>query len=370
MPEYENKYHRAILQARQSIVKQGVPKDAERLLMRSYGKLIEDIASDFSEGEITEQRYTELTNAIRKRFTVLSRQLELVFEGSKRTVINKMMQAHLAGTAAVEASTGIALEVIFNGVPQQTLELMMLRRDLGAKDYKAVLKRNIVDAVDDIENYLRSAISRGVNARRMTQELSGIMASGNENVLKLVDNGKLTRSATRKALREGSISRNDYKAARSLIYETRRIVDTETLSALRTSNVICQQKSPVIKGSRWQVSTRHDGLRSSPDICDIYASADLFGLGKGVYPCGNVPSSAHPFCSCRISSVLKNPSEFDKPGYRTTRPNSVSQRELKQYMPDATDRSLEVTAKNVNGSLMQAYKVSTGDIFDEPIALN
>lgn len=268
MPDnYAEAYKTAILQARQSLIAEGVPKKAEQLLLKSYANLIEDIAKDLEQGDITEQRYTELVNAIRKRFKKLGRQLELVFETSKRTAINRMIQAHLHGVAAAEAATGLAVEVTFNDVTENVLSLMLARRGLNSKNYKAVIKRDLQAAAKDIDRYLESAITRGVNQRRMTQELAGILSQNNEEVLKLVDNGKLTRSATNKALREGDVSLSEYKDARSIIFETRRIVNNETLVALRTSNVICQAKSPVVKGSKWKTSTRHDGLRSSPDQC-------------------------------------------------------------------------------------------------------
>lgn len=38
-----------------------------------------------------------------------------------------------------------------------------------------------------------------------------------------------------------------------------------------------------------------------PDICDLHAKADLYGLGKGCYPRGLAPvPPAHPHCFCRV----------------------------------------------------------------------
>ena len=51
---------------------------------------------------------------------------------------------------------------------------------------------------------------------------------------------------------------------------------------------------------RWVLNSRH--LRY--DICDVYATVDMFGLGPGVYPKGKYPRRpAHPHCMCPIEPV-------------------------------------------------------------------
>src|SRR5690606_3258478 len=41
-----------------------------------------------------------------------------------------------------------------------------------------------------------------------------------------------------------------------------------------------------------------------PDICDLYANQNLYGLGPGGYPPDAVPSTPHPNCLCvRVAIV-------------------------------------------------------------------
>ena len=41
------------------------------------------------------------------------------------------------------------------------------------------------------------------------------------------------------------------------------------------------------------------------DICDVYAHADLHGLGKGIFPKDKFPKlPAHPHCLCRIKPIV------------------------------------------------------------------
>lgn len=45
------------------------------------------------------------------------------------------------------------------------------------------------------------------------------------------------------------------------------------------------------------------GSHPRPDICDLHARADLFGLGAGCYPKARAPvPTFHPFCRCRLRS--------------------------------------------------------------------
>lgn len=51
------------------------------------------------------------------------------------------------------------------------------------------------------------------------------------------------------------------------------------------------------------VEVRLNPRHPLPDICDLHARADMFGLGPGIYPKGRAPVPPwHPFCWCRLSS--------------------------------------------------------------------
>ena len=64
---------------------------------------------------------------------------------------------------------------------------------------------------------------------------------------------------------------------------------------------------------KWRMSQSHPVT----DICDLYAGADLYGMGPGVFPKGKVPElPAHPHCMCYLrplmSGSLKLKSETPK----------------------------------------------------------
>ncbi len=54
---------------------------------------------------------------------------------------------------------------------------------------------------------------------------------------------------------------------------------------------------------QWKLGSRHP----DEDICDMYAGADLYGLGAGVYPKDRVPDCpAHPNCLCHLTPIYES----------------------------------------------------------------
>ena len=52
---------------------------------------------------------------------------------------------------------------------------------------------------------------------------------------------------------------------------------------------------------KWVMSTRHP----FEDICDLYANADLYGMGVGIFSKDKVPTlPVHPNCMCHLRPVI------------------------------------------------------------------
>ena len=52
---------------------------------------------------------------------------------------------------------------------------------------------------------------------------------------------------------------------------------------------------------KWKLSNRH----SCDDICDLYACADLWGMGKGIFPKDKLPKlPVHPNYMCRVVPIF------------------------------------------------------------------
>lgn len=85
----------------------------------------------------------------------------------------------------------------------------------------------------------------------------------------------------------------------SVKYNALRLARTETSNAYRLGHALGAQKSAIVKGIKWELSRSHP----EKDICDQWATQDLYGLGPGVYPPDKLPPG-HPNCLCHLTDVL------------------------------------------------------------------
>ena len=85
----------------------------------------------------------------------------------------------------------------------------------------------------------------------------------------------------------------------SIKYNALRLARTETNQAYHKAQSISQQNSAIVKGVKWNLSPSHP----KEDICDTWATQDLYGLGPGVYPPGKQPED-HPNGLCFLTDVL------------------------------------------------------------------
>lgn len=93
-------------------------------------------------------------------------------------------------------------------------------------------------------------------------------------------------------------------------YFARRIARTELARAWHEGFIAKYNQDDDIVAYKWKLSSSHPVF----DICDFYANADLYGLGKGVYPKNKVPIlPAHPHCMCRLMPIVSGMIDNDEP---------------------------------------------------------
>lgn len=83
-------------------------------------------------------------------------------------------------------------------------------------------------------------------------------------------------------------------------YVAQRIIRTELSRAYSDGFVAKIMQDDDVVAVRLRLSTRHPVF----DICNLFAEADMYGLGKGVYPKDKMPPvPLHPHCMCRYEEV-------------------------------------------------------------------
>lgn len=93
-------------------------------------------------------------------------------------------------------------------------------------------------------------------------------------------------------------------------YIAERIARTEAARARYDAFIARYGEDDSVAAYKWTLGSRHP----VEDICDMYAEADLYGLGKGVFPKDKAPvCPAHPHCLCHYAPVYESEIEGRKP---------------------------------------------------------
>ena len=91
-------------------------------------------------------------------------------------------------------------------------------------------------------------------------------------------------------------------------YVAERIARTEAAKAWADGFFANALQDKHVIGFKWHLSSRHPVY----DICDMYAKADMFNLGAGVYPKDKTPPlPAHPHCLCRVAEVYRDEADLN-----------------------------------------------------------
>lgn len=133
-----------------------------------------------------------------------------------------------------------------------------------------------------------------------------------DNINRLAKNGapnKALQAAYNKLLE--AVQKGNEKAIEKAVevavneksrYVAERITRTEMARAWADGFIAKMQKDADIVAVKFKLSSRHHVF----DICDMYAKADMYGLGAGIYPKDKLPPlPVHPHCLCRYMEVIE-----------------------------------------------------------------
>ena len=133
-----------------------------------------------------------------------------------------------------------------------------------------------------------------------------------DNINRLAKNGapnKALQAAYNKLLE--AVKKGNEKAIEKAVevavneksrYVAERITRTEMARAWADGFLAKIKDDADIVAVKFKLSSRHPVF----DICDMYAKADMYGLGAGIYPKDKLPPlPVHPHCLCRYVEVIE-----------------------------------------------------------------
>lgn len=262
-------------------------------------------------------------------------QLYPVMDGMKESIVDDMVKGFMSGYI----NAGVAVGVDTGSIPYSSESISTAMQRAWAKDNlnlstrlhsrgKAVRK--------EVGDILKATIGKGNTNKKIASELfnRGVIDTADlpqfmDQVAKLPietsaeEKRKLLRKVQRQVskrttagLRAGYSevikaveSDNQQKLDKAIEiateektrYHAERIARTETARAYADGQVSRYKDDDDIVAFQWKLGTRHPVF----DICDFYANADLYGMGKGVFPKDKVPTlPAHPHCMCRLKPIV------------------------------------------------------------------
>lgn len=107
------------------------------------------------------------------------------------------------------------------------------------------------------------------------------------------------------------LTKEQRRRARQMLNNSRRIAFSEVHNARAEAEVQHFMTDPLIRAVRWRLSP--DRGTGGPDECDVLATADLYGLGPGVYPLNAVPTTPHPYDRCEREPVTRSTKRAGEP---------------------------------------------------------
>ena len=201
------------------------------------------------------------------------------------------------------------------GTVRQQMRYNAAWMDAARALYDGYDKRGDVVREQDLPKYIRQVRKAVTGDRKAIQTQKKALG----NIIRLGKNGapnKALRASYAKlvqAVQEGTEEQLE-KAVQVAVneksrYVAERIIRTEMARAYADGFWRKALDDTDVVAVKFKLGTRHPKF----DICDLYAGADLYRLGKGIYPKDKVPPlPVHPHCLCRYVELYAGEVDLSK----------------------------------------------------------
>lgn len=307
----------------------GTTKKLQLALEKSYKDLV-DILKLSGKESVKYDFYNAKKKNIGKIIDSLNKTIETDIKKAIKIYSSDASRVYRDTTKQYLKDAGVEISLkAYSTIPVEALYNVINRTWGDNLKFSDRVWKNTRHAKNSINLILSAGIARGQSAGSMSKELKRF----------LVDY-KLKPGETWHDIKNSVTKRG------SLNYNAKRLAITEINNSYRETQILHSKKSPIVLGLKWNLASSHP----IPDVCDVYAEQDLFGLGAGVYQGGAVPID-HPRGFCFLTDVLRPPEDWKKPK-EALKPRKLSDKEFNKVL-----EKKNITEGAVKANL-KAYKNS------------
>ena len=301
----ENAYIKSLLSAR-AITDFNMAKGEEAInsaLRKAYRDLSRLLELS-KPGTLTHAVYATHKKAIEKLITDMSISIKNNINYRIDKNVRDIVRGEIKNTKEYIKGSGysVDLEGVFGQVPQRAFANIVNRSYNGVK-LSGRLWRMDKYAKSGIQDLINAGVARGQSGVEMAKELRRFLVDPS------ITPGTSWTTKVRKSVHgKGTLN-----------YNAVRVVKTEVNNSYREAHVLSAVKNPLIKGVKWNLSTRHEVT----DICDVWSESNSYGMGTGVFHPAGVPID-HPMGDCYLTDVLRKPADWRKPKTLLSKTRRVS----------------------------------------------
>lgn len=288
----DEEYARDLLVARRDFLR--LRSRSELAIRQVYVRAADRIAEQLRDlrptvGGLTRRHLMVLEQALR-------READAIHDGVTRQVQGSMESAVALGARPIDRHLLRAIEEAH--VPVDVLKLQRGFAEVNRAAVEALWARThrglrvsdrIWNTANDARTAMRDLVQAGVAMGRDPVRIA-------RDLERYVRGGAVTLAGDYPNM----LRRMGRWIPKNLSYEALRLARTETTKAFQEGVYSRGRTNPAYRGVKWMLSDAHP----FPDVCDTLASADLYGMGRGVYPVGEEPVVPHPNCLCYVVAVL------------------------------------------------------------------
>lgn len=169
---------------------------------------------------------------------------------------------------------------------------------IGGYGYRSLIRDDTNEAAAETANIVQQALAAGMSPDELARRLRPYVSGAEPFAQAFGGSDVPWRNLQQLA------GAND-QAAYQLQGNAARIAFSETHNARAEAEVAAFAADPLVIAVRWTLSPNRGTLRR-PDICDVLADTDFYGLGTGVYPVARVPVPPHPWDRCERFPIKRS----------------------------------------------------------------